>query len=42
MILSTELGIDAESSVVNLLEGANFNPEFVKLVSDDVPRLVEL
>jgi hypothetical protein len=30
---SPELGIDADFSEVNLLEGANFNPEFLKLVS---------
>jgi hypothetical protein len=30
---SGELGIDADLSEVNLFEGANFNPEFLKLVS---------
>jgi hypothetical protein len=30
---SGELGIDADFTVVNLVEGANFNPEFLKLVS---------
>lgn len=30
---SSELGIDADFSEVNLIEGANFNPEFLKLVS---------
>jgi hypothetical protein len=32
---SVELGIDAEYKVVNLVEGANFDPEFLKLVSSD-------
>jgi hypothetical protein len=30
---SAELGIDADFNEVNLIEGANFNPEFLKLVS---------
>jgi hypothetical protein len=30
---SGELGIDADLSEVNLFEGANFSPEFVKIVS---------
>ena len=30
---SAELGIDVDFSEVNLVEGANFNPEFLKLVS---------
>jgi hypothetical protein len=30
---SAELGIDADFSEVNLFEGANFSPEFLKLVS---------
>jgi hypothetical protein len=30
---SAELGIDADFSEVNLVEDANFNPEFLKLVS---------
>jgi hypothetical protein len=30
---SAELGIDADFRVVNLVEGANFNPEFLKLIS---------
>lgn len=30
---SGELGIDADLSEVNLFEGANFSPEFLKLVS---------
>jgi len=29
---SAELGIDADFSEVNLVEGANFNPEFLKIV----------
>ena len=33
MSLSGELGIDADSSEVNLFEGANFSPEFLKIVS---------
>ena len=33
MLHSAELGIDADLSEVNLVEGANFNPEFLKLVS---------
>lgn len=32
--VSPELGIDAEFKNVDLLEGANFDPEFLKLVSD--------
>jgi hypothetical protein len=30
---SAELGIDADFSVVNLIEAENFSPEFLKLVS---------
>jgi hypothetical protein len=30
---SGELGIDADLSEVNLFEGANFSPEFLKIVS---------
>jgi hypothetical protein len=37
---SPELGIDAEFRDVNLLEGGNFNPEFVKIVSDDCIALL--
>ena len=33
MSLSGELGIDADLSEVNLFEGANFSPEFLKIVS---------
>jgi hypothetical protein len=33
MSRSAELGIDADFSDVNLVEGANFNPEFLELVS---------
>ena len=40
MAHSPELGIDADFSDVNLLEGANFNPEFVKIVSDDCLALL--
>jgi len=33
MVHSAELGIDADLSNVNLVEGENFKPEFLKLVS---------
>ena len=33
MTYSAELDIEADFSEVNLLEGANFSPEFLKLVS---------
>ena len=33
MSRSAELGVDADFSEVNLVDGANFNPEFLKLVS---------
>jgi hypothetical protein len=39
---SAELGIDADFSEVNLIEGANFNPEFLKLVSGGRVSFVRL
>lgn len=33
LLHSAELGIDADFSNVNLVEGENFKPEFLKLVS---------
>ena len=30
---SAELGIEADLSVVNLVEGENFKPEYLKIVS---------
>jgi hypothetical protein len=33
MTSGAELGIDADFREVNLLEGANFSPEFLKLVN---------
>ena len=33
LLHSAELGIDADTSNVNLVEGENFKPEFLKLVS---------
>jgi glutathione S-transferase len=38
---SAELGIDADFSSVNLLEGENFKPEFLKIVSCSYSRIHE-
>jgi hypothetical protein len=39
MLHSAELGIDADFNSVNLVEGENFKPEFVKLVSCSCLRI---
>jgi hypothetical protein len=36
---SAELGIDADLSVINLVDGENFNPEYLKIVSGGHPLL---
>jgi hypothetical protein len=36
---SAELGIDADFTEVNLVEGANFNPEFLKIVRSGSPSI---
>jgi hypothetical protein len=38
MLPSAELGIDADFNSVNLVEGENFQPEFLKLVKLQLPK----
>jgi hypothetical protein len=33
--VSAELGVDVDSKVIDLFEGGNFDPEFLKIVSRD-------